>query len=209
MKRRMLCGVLAAAWLAGCSFGAGPAKVTKTSYTLQPAATGTRMPAQAPARTAATLRIDTIDAPVWLNTTDLYYQLDYSDTQRLSAYSDSQWVAAPPQILEHLLQDGVVAGNMWKAVIGPESGTPADYALRVDLSDFKQSFAAPRRSYGVLHARATLSRENPQSIVAQRTFDYRVPAPSPNARGGVDALSQAGQRFVTDVNQWLAQVMPP
>ncbi len=202
--------VIFCAALAGCTFGAGPAKVTKTSYTLAPPTAGVQMPSgSGAAESTSTLQIATVQAPVWLNTQALYYQLDYSANGRLAAYSQSEWVAAPPELLAHLLQQRLSAMNAWKAVVGPDSTVAADYALQVNLQDFRQEFSTPHISNGVLQAQATLTRNKRQSIIAQQSFEYRVPAPSADAQGAVDALSKASHHLAADLGRWLNKAMAP
>lgn len=205
MNKRLICILVIGGLAGGCAIG-GPARVWKNTYTLPSMhANHTGAGAAPAAMRSAVLRIERVGAPAWLNSRDMYYQLDYSDDQRLSAYSESRWVASPPRLLEHLLREGT-AGE-WKAVVGPDNPAPADYTLQVYLLDFEQDFKNERHSDAVLSARVTLARNNPAAVVAQRSFAYRLPAPQPNAGGGAEALSRAGHRLVVSVDRWLEDIM--
>src|SRR5688500_19766998 len=83
--------ILAAAVLAGCSFGS---KLTEqpASYDLGPV----RAAATAGPRIAATLAVPEVIAPAWLSGNGIVYRLDYDNTARAHAYTLSRWTAAPP-----------------------------------------------------------------------------------------------------------------
>lgn len=153
------------------------------------------------------LRIAEIDAPNWLDSTNLYYRLEYRNGAKISAYSRSDWVAPPPALLANVLQATLAAGaGQWKAILGPNDVARADLTLQVKLNDFEQQFMSAQQSIGLLDATATLFDAN--GIVAQRQFHIEKPAPSADAAGGVKALSEASQAFAGNIRQWLADFAP-
>lgn len=153
------------------------------------------------------LRIADIDAPGWLDSTNMYYRLNYSSDNRIAAYSRSDWVAPPAKLLVHLLQNTLTAAPQWKAVLGPGDVAASDLTLRIQLNDFEQVFSAKEHSAGLLNATATLIGNNASKVIAQRQFHIEEPAPSADAQGGVKALNQASHEFAQRLKQWLGQVV--
>lgn len=185
--------------LSGCI---GPASVAPMQqYTLL-SAIGTVDPAPARAvNQAPVLRLAEIRAPSWLNSTRMVYRLDYRAQAALAAYSLSEWVVPPPALLAGVLQQVLAEQTRWGAVIGPAVSAQADVTLQITLNGFQQVFTGSRRSAGVVDATATLVDEQ---VIAQRRFHVASPAPAPNARGGVQALSQASLVLARRIRDWMA-----
>ncbi|MBC7703147.1 MAG: membrane integrity-associated transporter subunit PqiC, partial [Rhodoferax sp.] len=68
-------------------------------------------------------------------------------------------------------------------------------------------FDAPGRSFGLVRLRATLVQGLPggDRLLGQRSFVVQRPAPSPDAAGGVHALTVATNTAVEEIEQWLSQ----
>lgn len=205
MKALPLLSLAGAAMLVGCAVSSPPAPTT-TRYTLAPSAGagagGTA--GTSAARTGKTLRIASVTVPPWLDSTHMDYRLGYRGAGAIAAYSDSRWAATPAVMIEHLLQNRLLASGRWRAVLGPrDAGAGADYVLHVKLTDFEQRFSSRSRSKGTLRAVATLVNTHTSAVVAQRRFTFNVVAPTPNAQGGVKSLSRASVQFTQAVEQWL------
>jgi cholesterol transport system auxiliary component len=78
----------------------------------------------------------------------------------------------------------------------------------VELEEFSQLFESPQTSSGVLRLRVTLTQRGPalEGLLAQRSFIARVSALTPDASGGVHALTTACDQIARDIEAWLAQV---
>lgn len=150
-----------------------------------------------------TLAITRIAVPQWLQGTSMYYRLDYQDNARISAYGQSDWVAPPATLLEHIVQEAITAGGGWRAVTGPDTPASADVSLHIRLDDFSQAFARPDESAGVLDATATLIDNQHDRVFAQKHFHIQVTAPSADAAGGVTSMSQASGKFAAQLQRWL------
>lgn len=162
-----------------------------------------------PANTAAhhgqaVLRISRIAVPPWLEGTAMHYRLDYRHDNRVAAYGRSDWVAPPATMLEDLIRNTVAAGGDWLAVVGPGSTAMADADLHLQLENFSQVFAQPDQSAGLIEATATLVDSRDASVMTQKHFRIEVPASTPDAQGGAKALGEAGRRFATQLERWLA-----
>jgi cholesterol transport system auxiliary component len=102
-----------------------------------------------------------------------------------------------------------------RAVIDPgesaglaRNGGVAPRVLRIDLEEFTHFFESQGQSWGLLRLRATLTDNTPagEKLLAQRSFVVRRPAPTPDASGGVRALTAAVDAAADEIAQWLVQV---
>lgn len=189
--------MLAAAALAGCSFG--PQREPVESYDLGPP----RARASANPGVPAVLLLPDVSAPAWLDGSGIVYRLSYENSARPQAYAGSRWVAPPAAMLTQRLR-GRFAGAAG-GVLTNADGARADYALRIDLEDFSQSFDAPSSSRVGLRARTSLVRLADRALVAQRVFAVERAAPTPDARGAVAALGEASDEFVERLLAWTGE----
>lgn len=197
-------------WLALCACAAlltGCVHTTKADflqhYTLSTPAPSPAGSGQARRAGRGILQITNITVPEWLDGTAMYYRLDYEADGRLAAYANSDWVAPPAALLEPLLQQTILSGAGWRAVIGPRNPASADVTLQIRLDDFSQSFARPDASTGVLDATATLISSRAGQVIGQRHFHVEVAAPTPNAQGGAKALGDASAKFAGELQRWM------
>ena len=191
-------GILAVAALAGCALGP-QAKEQPASYDLGPV----RSHAAANPGIPATLLVPEITAPVWLDGPGIVYRLDYDNAARPQSYTLSRWSAPPAALLTHRLR-GRFAPAV-RGIVTSAHGARADYALRVELEDFSQSFDAPDRSRVAVRARASLVDVAGRALIAQRAFAIERPAPSPDARGAVAALAEASDELIEQLLAWVGE----
>lgn len=202
---RIVCALAACLLLTGCAT-ATHRDAFPTRYTLAPAPAARAVPAPGPG--AATLRIDRIAVPAWLQGTAMLYRLDYRNPAVVAAYADSEWAAPPAELLAQRLRDTLAGAGGWRAVVGPSVSTPATLEISVRLDEFSQVFVAPQRSAGVLDATVTLTADPDGQVIAQRRFHIRVPAQRADAAGGVAALGRASRAFADRLAAWLRSAVP-
>jgi len=190
-------GVLATAALDACALGP-QAKDPPASYDLGPA----RSQAVGPA-IATTLLVPDIAAPAWLDGPGIVYRLGYENAARPQTYALSRWSAPPAALLTHRLRSRFTSAA--RGVVTGAHGARADYALRVELEDFSQSFDAPDRSRVTVRARASLVDVAGRALAAQRAFAVERPAPSPDARGAVAALGEASDELIEQLLRWTGE----
>lgn len=197
------CGliVVVGCLLASCAMDSP--RVWKNNYSLQPAPQSIHRSLEKRARLPVTVRVAPVQTPQWLDSRELYYQLLYSNPGTLSAYSESRWLATPPTMLESLLVEELARAGRWRAVVGSDTDTLADYTVQLHLSQFQQVFKSRNESYGLLSARGSLIDVRRDSVIAQRTFRFEVVAPSADAAGGAHALSKASQDLIAALEKWL------
>jgi cholesterol transport system auxiliary component len=115
-------------------------------------------------------------------------------------YANSQWVMSPAALLTQRLRWTRGAGNEGDSRSG--GALRAAYVLHGELVEFEQIFDQPDQSRGVLRLRATLEAQRDGSRT-QRTFEIEKPAPTPDAAGGVKALSLCAAELSDSVTEWV------
>lgn len=185
------------ALVGACSIGP-QAREPPTSYDLGPQ----RNHAPESTRIRAVLLIPGISAPAWLDNTGIVYRLRYQDPARALTYANSRWAASPASLLAQRVRSRFAATA--SGIITSGDGARADYALRMELEDFSQSFDALNQSRVSVKARATLINLGNRTLVAQRTFAVERPA-IPNAGGAVTALSESSDAMIEDLLDWVEQ----
>lgn len=155
-----------------------------------------------------------IEASGALDGTPLLYRLAYSDDHQLRAYAQSRWSAPAPQLVRQRLREQIgrerpVLSLDESAALDRRGAAPV-FLLRLELEEFAQVFDAPDRSRGVLRLRATLlsPTSSGEQLLGQRTIAKEGAAPTPDASGGVRALSVATDAAAAEIADWLRQVRP-
>jgi cholesterol transport system auxiliary component len=210
MRRRLqLAALLLAALAAGCS--ALPDKpVRELMYDFGPVAPATEPPAAVVADTMA-LVLPNIDVSASLEGSALLYRLGYEDAFQLRPYAYARWSAPPGQLLHQRLREHL--GRLRPVL---DAGAAASLArrggltppvLRIELEEFSQLFDSQSDSRGLLRLRCTLLETTAagERLVGQRSFTVQRPAPTPDAAGGVRALSAASDAVAQEIAAWLAQ----
>ncbi|TXT38973.1 MAG: putative lipoprotein [Comamonadaceae bacterium] len=176
------------------------------------------------------LELASVHTSVALNSTAVWYRLAYADVQQLKPYTLARWSMPPAQLVGQRLRSQL---GLHRAVVSPGdialarparvsasaavAATPLPTTpsqaqtilnLHLELEEFSQVFERPEQSSGVLHLRATATQRSAagETLLAQRSFIVKHPAPSPDASGGVRALTQATDQAVADIETWLAQL---
>jgi cholesterol transport system auxiliary component len=141
-----------------------------------------------------------VSAPSWMEGTAMYYRLAYRNAAVPLPYGESEWVMSPAALLtERLRSSAAVRADGGARLVSVH--TAAVYTLHSELLQFEQIFDAPDRSHGVLRLRATLEGEG---VWTQRTFTIDRPAPTPNAAGGVTALTECSDELARLLGEWVS-----
>ena len=143
------------------------------------------------------------------------YRLGYQDAQHLRPYAQSRWVMPPAQLVRQRLQDQL---GQRRAVFAAGSGAalyrnpnaqsaPLPLVLRLELEEFSHLFTAPDTSVGLIRLRVTLLEVMPagEKLIGQRSVIAQRPATTPDAPGGVRALTLATDAAIEEIEQWLQQ----
>lgn len=152
----------------------------------------------------AALIMGTVEATPALESQVVHYRLAYANDQQLKPYSQARWSMAPAQLIRQRLIEQL---GQSRAILNPGesglAGTAAPATLRIDLEEFSQLFESPAQSVGLIRLRATLIQPSQTPRVVQHSVVVRRPAPSADAKGGVQALTAATDAAVQDIDSWL------
>lgn len=134
----------------------------------------------------------------WLDSAAQAYRLDYADPLTPRSYAENRWVAPPGELLERWLQRRILSAH--------DAGAGPGCRLVVWLDELEQRFAAPRSSQVVLAARASLHPLRGDAVLAQQVFRIVTPAPTPDARGGVEATRAGAAALAQELARWFADL---
>ncbi len=194
---RRVMAAMAAMLLVACATPQAP--TPKVVYDFGPVIS-TQAPTATPQR--PTIALPDIEAGAGLDSAALLYRLQYLDAQQLRPYAQARWSVPPAQIVRTRLRDAL---SVQGPVLANEGGTP--WVLRVELDEFSQLFETPVSSQGLVRLRASLMKND--VLIAQTTVLARSNAPSPDAAGGVRALTSATDDAVGQLTRWLAVQIKP
>ena len=196
MKTLLSCVALLVA-LSGCGFG------PKESAPVNIYDFGLQKTSATQNRINASLLVQDVIAPSWLNNPAIYYRLAYQDQAKPQAYANSRWIASPAGLLGLRLRQSIAAATNGRMATSLD-GVKSDYTLRLELEEFCQVFDSANASHGVVRLRATLVGQASRNLVAQKTFVFERPAPSANADGAAKSLVGASDELVAALVDWLA-----
>lgn len=169
------------------------------------------------------LELGDIKAPAAFSSSAVLYRLAYADTQQLKPYTLARWSMPPAQLIDQrlraqlgqrravLLPGEVSLARPARGASAPVASVTAPQSmlgLHLELEEFSQIFDEPGKSRGVLRLRATATQRSVsgEALLAQRSFTAQLPAPTPDASGGVRALTGAVDQVVREIEAWLGQV---
>jgi len=166
-------------------------------------------PAAVVAPFATAIELGQVDAASALDSTAVLYRLAYADAQQLQPYALARWSMPPAQLLVLRLRDTLGPRQL---VLREGRGLRSGEApmrmlqLELELDEFSQVFDAPNTSVGLVRVHATVVVPSAVGgrMLAQRHFVAQRPAPSPDAAGGVRALTAASDAVLSDIAQWLS-----
>ena len=133
--------------------------------------------------------------PPWFESTGVDYRLAYDDPFKRHEYTASRWSANPGVLLAQRLRQQL-------GLADAASGAAVVCRLRIELQEFSQIFDSPQQSRGVIQAHAMLVDAGRRRI-ADRQFAVERAALTPDARGGVGALVEAGDELGKQLAVWL------
>jgi cholesterol transport system auxiliary component len=150
-----------------------------------------------PATGVAISRVD-VRVAAWLDSPAQLYRLNYADPLRRQSYAENRWVAPPGELLERWLQRRILSGQ--------RAGIASGCRLVLWLDELEQRFDAPRSSQVVLDVRASLQALRGDAILAQQEGHMVKAAPTPDARGGVQATRAASEAMAGALANWLVKL---
>lgn len=146
------------------------------------------------------LTVAEINAPLWLDSQQMYFRLSYANQQQTRPYARSRWSMPPLQLFGQRLKARIAqAGGV---VLSATDGAVSLPVLHLDADEMIQNFDTGSHSTAQLSLRASVF--NGRSLLAQKTFSQQAIAPSADAAGGAAAMAQASDALIDDMLVWLA-----
>jgi cholesterol transport system auxiliary component len=142
------------------------------------------------------LRLGTIEAAPGLEGGEMRYRLAYQNPARVFAYTESRWAAPPDRLLARRLEQRLLSA-------GVEQCT-----LYITLETFDQVFDTPDSSRGIVRLLASLALGKAHNLAAQTSIATEQAARSPDARGGVAALTAATDLAIAQLLTWAEAECP-
>lgn len=147
----------------------------------------------------AKVRLGAVQSPPWLRASAVHYRREDIDATGVHAYSRRQWVAPPPQLLAHRLEQQL-------APVLAGARQDARWQLDLRLERFEQVFVSETRADVVVRARATLADLSAPGQHWQQVFEIRESAPGADGSGAVQGLAEASDSLVEALVAWLVAV---
>jgi len=192
-------GARVALLLLCCALLPGCASIKKPQaelYDMGLATAAANMPALPP------MALAEVNAPEWLDSPAIFYRLAYAKARQPRPYADSRWSMSPAQLFAQRLKSRMSqAGGTLLSASDGATGIPL---LHLDADEISQVFDSPESSSGLVAMR--LSVLNGRRLVGQKSFVRRMPAPSADAAGGVEAIAAASDAVIADMLQWLGSL---
>lgn len=194
--------LLAALLVAGCAGRQGSSMVV---YDFGPGAL-TKMPETRMAPLSP-LALPPVQSTRVLDSTAMVYRLIYKDVQQPKPYAQARWSMPVGELLDQKLRQQL---GQRRSLINPQDNLQIGKNVRIlqlQLEELSQVFEAPDRSIGLVKIRATLSEPSTKGarLLAQRSFTVQQPSPTPDAAGGVHAITAAVQILAEELEQWIEQ----
>jgi cholesterol transport system auxiliary component len=142
------------------------------------------------AKVPVAVAVEPVTATPSLRSNRIRYRLAYDDPEHVRAYADSRWAAMPAELLTQKLRS-----------VEEPTALRGGCMLKLQLELFDQIFESKTASNAVVVLTANLVKKD-RSLIAVRQFRATEPAATADARGGVAALSKAGNRAITEALTW-------
>ncbi len=195
MMRRLFLWIAPAAvsLLAGCSLVSPPKSEPATALL-------SKVPDNIPheAGDESTLLVLRPEVSAAYNTTRMAYSVK---PYQLAYYRDNQWAATPAQMIQPLLVQTLQQTGMFRAIMSPpESGHP-NYALRTEIMELVQDYAAgPPVLKLALHVE--LLNASGQAV-ADREISKQEPMRDSTSYAGVNAANDALANALREAAQFV------
>ncbi len=121
-----------------------------------------------------------------------------------SYYAQSQWAQTLNRILLANLLERLRRSGIARHVIDYASQADADYELESTVYRFEQ-IVEGEHSYAEISIGFRLLRSDTKKLIAQKIFTARVPCPTTDARGFVEAANNALEKLGAEMVRWLAR----
>lgn len=151
-----------------------------------------------------TIKVLDISTPSGLDSTQMYYRLNYANAQQAMPYAHSRWSMPPGQLLTQRVKNRLAQAGI--RVLGGSDGVNAPQ-LKIELDDFSQHFQQAQQSKGVLTWRVSLIQG--RNLLQQLNLSTEVAAITHDAPGGARAVAQASDQAIDMLLAAIVEWLPP
>jgi cholesterol transport system auxiliary component len=186
--------LLSALLLIGCSTALTPPISEYTIFPAQPLVDSKS------SLSSRSLGLATSKTPPSLSSKNLYYLREDGES---GAYLYSRWSDTPAVLIHRSLTASLHNKALFVSLLPPTSAAHAHWILESDLNAFYHRFSTKEKSEGFIDITYRLIDTATKLPIASKRFIITAPAPSNDAKGGVNALTQATQELCEQITVWI------
>jgi ABC-type uncharacterized transport system auxiliary subunit len=134
---------------------------------------------------------------------DSYRIIFGADAASRGFYQFAQWVEPPPKRITFLLLERLDRSGVFKSVSRVGSSVLGNRQVNIEVLEFFHDISS-RPGEVVVHFRVELVDANSRALLAKEDFKQSIKLKKFNARGAVDAFSEAVNLMLDDIVVWLA-----
>lgn len=190
--------------IAACSLPGRPASTPTQTFVLQGNPVWQPPPGQV-VKPCLSLRVSLPESAPGLNTVRMAYT---TEPNRLDYYAWHEWVATPARMIAVIMETRLDKTGMFGAVVSGSSDINTDLRLDSEILSLQQDFSKAGSSVS-LAIKVKLVDVVDRSLLASKTFSYRLPASGENAEAGVLAANQAAENFLGELAEVLSASIHP
>lgn len=135
-----------------------------------------------------------------LSSKSLYYLKGDGES---GAYLYSRWSDTPAVLIQHSLTASLQENRVFASLLPQTSSAHADWILESELNSFYHRFPNNRKSEGFIDITYRLVDTSTKLPLGTKRFVITVDAPTDDAKGGVNALTQATEKLSIQVIAWI------
>ena len=135
----------------------------------------------------------------------LSLDMDYTESDnKIFSYSQSQWQESPNSFITTEFFKSIRDFAIFKSVHSFKSRIKSDFVLEVDIEEFMQFYAKDMKSSHVnIILNLSLVDAKTNSVISTNKFSSKIDTKTPDASGGVEALSIALNEIILKNLEWL------
>lgn len=135
-----------------------------------------------------------------LSSKNLYYLKADGES---GAYIYSRWSDTPAVLIQHALTASLQENGVFASILPQTSAAHADWILESELNSFYHRFPKNSKSEGFIDITYRLVDTSSKLPLGTKRFSISVVAPTDDAKGGVNALTQATEKLSLQVTAWI------
>jgi len=119
-------------------------------------------------------------------------------------YQNSQWINPLNKLIRSNIIASLKKAKIFKDVLPIESSVLEDYRIEITVNSFK-NIIQNNKSYALINLDISLIDMSSRSIIKRKTFKYKEPSATLNAKGYADAVNRAFKKLDKELILWLSR----